>query len=110
MFLTLSAIAAHNGGVYPRETKMIVNVKSGTAIAAAAAALLLTGAVAAPVAFADDAKGHCVGGNACKGTSACKTATNACAGQNACKGQGMAEMTADECAKVEGGKFEPAPK
>ena len=87
---------------------MIFNVKSGTSIAAAAAALLLAGAVGAPAFAADDAKGHCVGGNACKGKSACKTATNGCAGQNACKGQGMSEMTADECAKVEGGKFEPA--
>ena len=87
---------------------MIFNVKSGTSIAAAAATLLLAGAVAAPAFAADEAKGHCVGANACKGKSACKTATNACAGQNACKGQGMSETTADECGKVEGAKFEPA--
>jgi uncharacterized membrane protein len=89
---------------------MKISVKSGSAIAAAAAALLMTGAVSAPAFAADEAKGHCVGGNACKGKGACKTAGNACAGQNACKGKGMAEMTAEECAKVEGAKFEPAKK
>jgi hypothetical protein len=87
---------------------MKISVKSGSAIAAAAAALLMTGAVSAPSFAADEAKGHCVGGNACKGKSACKTATNACGGQNACKGKGMAEMTEAECAKIEGAKFEPA--
>jgi uncharacterized membrane protein len=87
---------------------MKISVKSGTALAAAAASLLLAGAIAAPVQAAEEAKGHCVGANACKGKSACKTATNACAGQNACKGKGFSEMTAEECGKVEGAKFEPA--
>ena len=31
----------------------------------------------------------CPGANACKGQSACKTATSACKGQNACKGKGF---------------------
>ena len=31
----------------------------------------------------------CTGANACKGQSACKTASSACKGQNACKGQGF---------------------
>lgn len=87
---------------------MKISVKSGSAIAAAAATLLMAGAVAAPAFAADEAKGHCVGGNACKGKSACKTASNGCAGQNACKGKGMAEMTKAECEKIEGAKFEPA--
>jgi hypothetical protein len=34
----------------------------------------------------------CHGTNACKGQSACKSATNACKGQNACKSQGFTEM------------------
>lgn len=89
---------------------MKISVKSGSALAAAAATLLMAGAVSAPAFAADEAKGHCVGGNACKGKSACKTASNACAGQNACKGKGMSEMTADECAKIEGAKFEEAKK
>ena len=87
---------------------MKIDVKSGAAIAAAAAALLIAGAALSAPAMADDAKGHCMGANACKGQGACKSASNACKGQNACKGKGFMEMTKDECAKVEGGKFEPA--
>jgi hypothetical protein len=87
---------------------MRIRVKSGAAIAATAASLLLAGAVAPAAVAADDAKGHCVGANACKGKSACKTAKNECAGLNACKGQGYLEMTKAECDKIEGAKFEPA--
>lgn len=45
----------------------------------------------------------CSGVNACKGHSACNTATNACKGQNSCKGKGFVEITAKECA-AKGGK------
>ena len=87
---------------------MKIDITSGAAIAAAAAALLIAGtALSAPMRLAaDDAKGHCMGANACKGTSACKTASNACKGQNACKGKGFTEMTKDECDKAKG-NFEP---
>jgi hypothetical protein len=87
---------------------MKIRVNSGSAIAAAAATLLMAGAVSAPSFAADEAKGHCMGANACKGTSACKSASNACKGQNACKGKGFTEMTKAECEKIEGAKFEPA--
>jgi hypothetical protein len=89
---------------------MNISVTSGSALAAVAASLLLAGAVAAPTYAAEEAKGHCMGANACKGQSACKTASNACKGQNGCKGKGFSEMTKDECSKVEGAKFEPATK
>jgi hypothetical protein len=93
------------------EISMKISVKSGASVAAVAAALLLAGAVSAPATeMADDAKGHCVGANACKVKSACKTANNACGGKNACKGKGFTETTAAECAKIEGAKFEPAKK
>ena len=82
--------------------------RSGATIAAAAAALFLAGAAVAPAAHADDAKGHCVGANACKGQGACKSASNACKGQNACKGKGFLAMTKADCAKIEGAKFEMA--
>lgn len=85
---------------------MHITAKSGSAIAAAAAALILSGAVASPSIAASDAKGHCMGANACKGQSACKTAKNECGGQNACKGQGFLETTKAECDKIEGAKFE----
>lgn len=74
-------------------------------IAAAAAALILSGAMLAGTAMADAAKGHCVGANACKGQGACKAASNDCKGMNACKGQGYLDMNEEECAQ-KGGKFE----
>ncbi len=47
---------------------MKIDITSGAAIAAAAAALLIAGtAVSKPQLAADDAKGHCMGANACKG-------------------------------------------
>ena len=75
----------------------------GIALAAAAAAML----AGAPIhsAMAGDAKGKCMGGNACKGMGACATATNSCKGHNACKGQGFVELTMAEC-EEKGGKFE----
>jgi hypothetical protein len=76
----------------------------GFAIAAAAAALFAAAPMAACAAEQSNQKGHCMGANACKGQSACKTANNACSGQNACKGQGYIEATKEECAK-KGGRF-----
>lgn len=89
---------------------MKIDVNSGAVIAAAAAALLIAGtAFGAPMqTAAEDAKGHCMGANACQGKSACKTATNECSGQNKCQGKGWLEMTKEECEKIEGAKFEPA--
>lgn len=89
---------------------MKISVKSGSTLAATAALMMLTGAVAANAAgdAAADAKGHCVGANACKGKSGCKTATNECAGQNSCKGKGFLEKTKAECDKIEGAKFDAA--
>ena len=76
---------------------------SGVAIAAAAAALFLSGmsgvAVAEKGASADV---HCYGVNACKGKTACQTKDNACKGQNSCKGKGWISMSADKCAKKGG--------
>ncbi len=86
---------------------MKIAAKSGASLAAVAAAMFLSGAIAAPtMSLAEDAKGHCIGANACKGQSACKSASNACKGQNACKGKGFSETTKADCAKVDGAKFE----
>lgn len=76
---------------------MKLSAKSGAALAAAAASLMIAGAVTAPTIAAAADKGHCVGANACKGTGACKTAANACKGQNACKGTGFTVTTKAEC-------------
>ena len=43
-----------------------------------------------------------MGGNACKGQSACKTATSECKGHNACKGQGFVMVTEAACNEAGG--------
>jgi hypothetical protein len=81
-------------------------IKSGAMIAAAAAAMAVSGQVnAAPKSSvnAGDVV-HCAGINSCKGTSACATAENACKGQNSCKGHGFLALQAKECL-VKGGKI-----
>ena len=73
---------------------------SGAALAAAAAILFASAPITA-VNAADEAPVKCEGGNACKGKSACSTATNACAGQNSCKGTGYVMLPKAECAKAQ---------
>lgn len=74
----------------------MANLKT-TGMALATAAALLFGSVAITPAQAEDAKVKCQGGNACKGKSACATATSSCAGQNSCKGTGYVMATKEEC-------------
>jgi hypothetical protein len=87
------------------------------AMLATAVALAFTGSVVS----AEDTPGasastqiKCVGGNACKGQSACKTATSGsdCKGKNSCKGKGYV-ITADakscEAAGGHVGKKAPMP-
>ena len=68
-----------------------------TGMALATAAALLFGSVAVTTVHAEDAKMKCQGGNACKGKSACSTATSACQGQNSCKGKGYVMLTKEAC-------------
>ena len=69
---------------------------AGVAVAAAAAALLASGA---PGIAAEDGsvKVRCYGANACKGQAECKTSMNSCKGLNACKGKGFVMMTEKAC-------------
>lgn len=77
---------------------MQIKVVSGASLAAAAIALAVSGAALTTQAQAKKAPVHCMGINACKGQSACKTANNACKGQNTCKGQGfLLEKSAKAC-------------
>ncbi|RTZ61187.1 MAG: hypothetical protein DSZ32_02350 [Gammaproteobacteria bacterium] len=76
---------------------------TGYAVAAAAATLFATAPMTASAADEGAVEVACLGVNACKGKSACKTADNACAGMNSCKGKGMVKMSAEECAE-KGGK------
>jgi hypothetical protein len=97
----------HQGGMRPlnKRGKSMKHIsRSGAVLAAAAFSLAVTGISMTPVS-AQEAKVHCMGVNACKGQSACKTANSSCKGQNACKGQGFLEMTAAECTAA-GGKVE----
>ncbi len=84
---------------------MFNQLKSGVAIATAAAALFSMGATISTSAHAaDEATVHCVGVNSCKGTSDCKTAKSECKGQNSCKGEGWTPTkSAAECT-AKGGK------
>ena len=78
---------------------MDVKTTSSLTLAAAAAAMF---ALAPISAGAGEGTVKCVGGNTCKGHSACKTANSECKGHNACKGQGFV-MTATEAACKEAG-------
>ena len=73
---------------------------SGTALAAAAAGLLLAGCATSGGmghSTATEATVHCAGLNSCKGTTACKTASNECKGKNSCKGKGFLSMSKADC-------------
>lgn len=70
-------------------------------IGVAVAGMISAGGMVASTASAGGKdKGECMGANACKGKSGCKTATNECKGQNACKGKGFVEMTEAKCNKA----------
>lgn len=78
--------------------------KTGIILAATAAAAFATAGIVGSFSPAEAAGVKCTGANACKGQSACKTATSACKGMNACKGQGWVESKdKDACTKA-GGK------
>ncbi len=81
----------------------MLNVKSGLAIATAAAALFAMGTTVSTTAQAADASVHCAGANSCKGTSECKSATHSCKGQNSCKGQGWVSKSSESECKAAGG-------
>lgn len=73
---------------------------------AAAAAALFSAAVVPAVHAADagSTQVKCMGINACKGQSKCKTAESACAGQNSCKGHGWLVVPSESDCTAKGGK------
>lgn len=93
-----------------KKTGMILAAAVGTLFAASAfATAATTDAAAATGAGATDANMvKCVGGNACKGTSECKTANNGCKGQNSCKGKGWVMVATDKDCTDKGGTVEAA--
>ena len=83
---------------------MKANIVSGSSLAAAAIALALGGAASTPAVAKKAAKSvHCVGINACKGQSACQTASSGCKGQNACKGHGWLPAKSSAECEAQGG-------
>ncbi|MGQ0677833.1 MAG: BufA2 family periplasmic bufferin-type metallophore [Rhodospirillales bacterium] len=77
--------------------------KTGIVLAATAAAAFATAGIVGSFSPAQAAV-KCVGANACKGQSACKTATSSCKGLNACKGQGWVESADKAACEKSGGK------
>lgn len=77
--------------------------KTGSLVAAAALAGLVTGAMFSGAGCSTNKAGmessssmdkhSCAGKNGCKGLGGCKTATHACKGQNECKGQGGCKVS-----------------
>jgi hypothetical protein len=81
-------------------------LKSGVAIATAAAALFTAGLMATPTVQAADMGVKCVGANSCKGHSECKTAKSECKGQNSCKGTGWKTTKSEKECTDAGGKVD----
>jgi len=84
------------------------------AMLATAVALIFAGNVVyaadSPDSTAASSQVKCVGGNACKGQSACQSAQSSCQGQNACKGKGyVMKPSAKECIAA-GGKPDTSKK
>ena len=74
------------------------------AMLATAVALAFTGsAVNAADTSTQPVQLKCLGANACKGQSACKTATNDCQGKNSCKGKGYVVTTDAKTCEAKGG-------
>ena len=45
----------------------------------------------------------CIGGNSCKGQSACQSAQNSCKGQNSCRGKGWITTASTQDCTQKGG-------
>ena len=73
--------------------------KRSAVLAAAAAALFVSGAATQAVAAHHEGgeKVKCEGVNGCKGQSECATDHSSCNGKNECAGKGWVEMSAEEC-------------
>lgn len=81
---------------------------TGAALATVVALMFVGNAMAADSSSSDasSAQVKCVGGNSCKGQSACKSASSSCKGQNACKGKGYVMSSSEKDCKDAGGKVE----
>jgi len=87
--------------------KTMKTTRVAGAMLAAAVALAFSGsaliAADAPNASTQAAQVKCLGANACKGQSSCKTATNDCKGKNSCAGKGFITTTDAKSCEAKGG-------
>jgi len=76
--------------------------KRSAVLAAAAAALFVSGTAGQAVATHHEGgeQVKCEGVNGCKGQSECKTDHSACNGQNECAGKGWVHLSPEACAKA----------
>jgi hypothetical protein len=79
---------------------------TGAMLATAVAFMFVGNAMAADSPDASAAQVKCVGGNSCKGQSACKSVQSSCKGQNACKGKGFVMSSSEKDCQAAGGKVE----
>jgi len=102
LFGCRSTAPVDRGYVHRRDERTVNKVKMTGAMLATAVGVMFA---VSPI-NADDASPaqvKCIGGNSCKGQSACETATNSCQGKNSCKGKGwIMTSSADECTKKGG--------
>jgi hypothetical protein len=94
-------------------SNIMKNAKFTGAILATAVALAFMGNTVQAAESSDSgaqAQVKCLGGNSCKGQSACKSAQSDCKGQNSCKGKGyVMTPSAHECVAA-GGKVDSTKK
>jgi hypothetical protein len=88
--------------LHPMTRTKLAGVVLATAVALAFTGSALNAADSpSPTTQAEQLK--CLGANACKGQSACKTATNDCQGKNSCKGKGYVITTDAKSCEAKGG-------
>ena len=93
---------------YPMKATGVAGALLATAVALAFTASA-TSAGDTPSPSAQAARIKCLGANACKGQSACKTAANDCQGKNSCAGKGYI-ITADaKSCEAKGGRVGKKP-
>ena len=84
------------------KTRKVTGALLATAVALALSSIAANAADApSPSSQAPQVK--CLGANACKGQSACKTATNDCQGKNSCKGKGYVVTSDEKSCEAKGG-------
>jgi hypothetical protein len=80
---------------------------TGALLAAAVGAMFLTSPVFAQESSSNTSHANvkCVGGNSCKGQSACKGGSHSCKAQNSCKGQGFVMTSTTQECNAKGGYY-----